>query len=165
MLLLCVVIEILTHQTSWQSYIFRSKLHNLTIAISKLYGVWLLKVSDSPLIASEKFTQRRRRRIGSVQCEWGYWLSVAAAGLFIPESVQSPAWILQSSRQPLHSWVSWMIVAQVQLSQMGGVGVQSWDQRSTAFLCDQTAWQPADTQNNTHHTSAEGLKDSGHTCV
>ena len=75
--------------------------------------------------------------------------SVAAAKLIIPESVQSPAWILQSSRQLLHSWVSWMIVAQVQLSQMGGVGVQSWDQRSTAFLCDQTAWQPVDTQNIT----------------
>ena len=39
-----------------------------------------------------------------------------------------------------------MIVAQVQFSQMGGVGGKSWDQRSTAFLCDQTARQPANTK-------------------
>ena len=48
-----------------------------------------------------------------------------AAGLFIPESVQSPVWILQSRRQQLPSGVSWMVVAQVQISQMGGVGAQS----------------------------------------
>ena len=78
-----------------------------------------------------------------------YWLSVTEAVLFIPESVQSPAWILQS-RQQLHSWVSWMIVAQVQLSQMGGVGVQSWGQIRTAFLCDQTAWQTVKTQHILH---------------
>ena len=63
---------------------------------------------------------------------------------FIPESVQSALWILKFGRKQLHSWVSWMIVAQVQLSQMGGVGAQSWGQRGTAFLCDLTAWQPAD---------------------
>ena len=70
---------------------------------------------------------------------------VAAAGLSIPEFV----WILQCGPQQLLSWVSWMVVAQVQLSQMGGVGGHSFSQRSTAFLCDQTAWQAADTQNNT----------------
>ena len=35
---------------------------------------------------------------------------------------------------------------------MGGVGAQSWGQRSTAFLCNQTSWQAANTQNNTHQT-------------
>ena len=68
------------------------------------------------------------------------------AVLSIPESVQSPAWILQSSREKRNSWVSWVIVAQVQLSQMGGVGAQSWGQRTTAVLCDQAARQA------THHT-------------
>ena len=66
--------------------------------------------------------------VGDIVSEW--W-----AVLSIPESVQSPAWILHSSREQRSSWVSWVIVAQVQLSQMGGVGAQSWSQRSTAFLC------------------------------
>ena len=76
--------------------------------------------------------------------------------LFVPESVQSPLWTLPSSRQELHSWLSWMIVAQVQLSQMGGVRSQSWGQRRTAFLCDQTAWQPGNVHHITHISSSEG---------
>ena len=63
--------------------------------------------------------------------------------LSIPGSVQFQVWIIQSRRQQHHSRVSWMIVAEVQLSQTGEVGVQSWGQRSTAFLCDHTIWQPA----------------------
>ncbi len=35
-----------------------------------------------------------------------------------------------------------MIVAQVQLSQMGGVDAKSRGQAGTALLCDETAWQP-----------------------
>jgi len=35
-----------------------------------------------------------------------------------------------------------MIVAEVQLIQMEGIRVQSWGQRSTAFLCDQATRQP-----------------------
>ena len=79
--------------------------------------------------------------VGDFVPEW--W-----AVLSIPESVQSPAWILQSSREQRSSRVSWVIVAQVQLSQMGGVGAQSWGQRSTAFLCDQAARQA--THTHTH---------------
>ena len=63
---------------------------------------------------------------------------VSSCCLFIPETVRQ-----------LRSWVSWMIVAQVQLSQMGGVGSQSWGQSSTAFLCDHTAWQPVHTHTHT----------------
>ena len=81
------------------------------------------------------------------------WLSAASAGLVIPESFQAPGWILQY-RQQLYFRVSWMIVAQVQLSQVGGAGAQSCGQRSTAFLCDQTPWQPANTQ-NTHGRLSE----------
>ena len=58
-----------------------------------------------------------------------------------PESFQCTVWTLQSSRQQLDSWILQVVVTQVKLSQMGGVGVQSWGQRSTAFLCDQTSWQ------------------------
>ena len=67
-------------------------------------------------------------------------LDVGSCCPSIPELLQPPSWTLQSSRQQLDSWLSWMIVAQVQLSQMGGVGVQSRGQRSTSFLCDQTSW-------------------------
>ena len=80
--------------------------------------------------------------VGDIVSEW--W-----AVLSIPESVQSPLWILQSSREQRSSWVSWVIVAQVQLSQMGRVGAQSWSQRSTAFLCDQAARQPTHTHTHT----------------
>ena len=55
-----------------------------------------------------------------------------------PQSLQSTVWTLQSSWQKLHSWIIQLVVAQVQLCQMGGVGLQSWDQRITADL-----WQPA----------------------
>ena len=67
---------------------------------------------------------------------------VSSCWLFIPESIQSTVWIVKSSRQQLNSWVPWMIVAQVQLSQKRGVRFQRCGQRSTALLCDQTAWQP-----------------------
>ena len=77
--------------------------------------------------------------------------------LSIPENVQFPVWILQSSRQQRHSWVSWVIVAQVQLFQTGWVGVQSWGQKSTAFLCDQRAWQPAKNI-ILHNTNAQKIK-------
>lgn len=71
--------------------------------------------------------------------------------LSIPECVQSPAWIIQSSRQQLHSWVSWIIVAQVQLSQVWGIWLQSRSQWSTALLCDLTAGQPANTKQHMSH--------------
>ncbi len=72
------------------------------------------------------------------------WLSVATRGFFIPEIVQLPVWILQWL-----SGASWMIVAQIQVFQMGGVGAQSWGQRGKAFLCDQTYWHSANPKNNT----------------
>lgn len=63
-------------------------------------------------------------------------------GLVLPESVQTPAWVLQSSWQLHKSGVSWIIVAQVQLPQMRRVGVQCWGYWGKAFLCDQAARQP-----------------------
>ena len=41
------------------------------------------------------------------------------------EFLQSAVWILQSSREQLQSFFSWMIVAQVQFPQVEGVGAQS----------------------------------------
>lgn len=60
----------------------------------------------------------------------------------IPENVQSAVWILNSGRKNLHSWVSYVVVAQVQLFEMRWVAAQSWGQRSTTFICDLTTWQP-----------------------
>ena len=104
-----------------------------------------------------KSTIKQNKNIFPALPPLSHWLSVAAAELFIPESVQAQVWILQLSRQQLHSWVFWMIIGQVQLSKMGGIGVQSWGQRSTAFLCDQTAWQPVNTQNKTHGRISGGI--------
>lgn len=56
----------------------------------------------------------------------------------LPESV-----LIQPSRQQIHSRVSEVIVAQVQLPQTGVFGVQAQCQRSTTFICDQAAGQPA----------------------
>lgn len=52
-------------------------------------------------------------------------------------------WVIQCNGKQLHSWVSWVIETQVQLSQVGGLGVQSQSQKRTAFLCNMTTWQPA----------------------
>lgn len=68
-----------------------------------------------------------------------------ATSFFIPESCQLQAWILQGSWEQLQAWVTWMIVTQIQLSQMAGVTAQSWGQGSTAFLCNQTARQTTNT--------------------
>ena len=38
-----------------------------------------------------------------------------------PQSLQFAVWILQCSREQLHSWILQARVSQVQLSQMGGV--------------------------------------------
>ena len=57
------------------------------------------------------------------------------------ETFQCTVWTLQSTRKLLHSWIMQVVVTQVQISQMGEVGTQSWGQESTAFLCDQTSWQ------------------------
>lgn len=52
-------------------------------------------------------------------------LAVAAKDFSIPKSVESPGWILQYSGQLLYLFLSWMIVAQVQLPQIRRVGAQS----------------------------------------
>ena len=65
-----------------------------------------------------------------------------------PQSLQSTMWTLQKIRQQLHVWSLQVVVTQIQFSQTGGVWLQSWSQRRTAFLCDLTAWQPANTQTN-----------------
>ncbi len=64
------------------------------------------------------------------------------------EYLQFIVWILQFMFEQLDSWWSWMIVAQIQLSQVWGVWTQSWRQITTAFLCHHTARQPTDI--NTH---------------
>lgn len=58
-----------------------------------------------------------------------------------PECVQLPELPLQSSGQQVLSRVSHMIVTQVQLSQVGGIGVEGQSQRNTAFLRQQAAGQ------------------------
>ena len=55
-----------------------------------------------------------------------------------PQSLQSIVWTLHKFRQQLHSWILQLVETQVQLSQMEGVGLQSWGQKSTADL-----WQTA----------------------
>ena len=55
-----------------------------------------------------------------------------------PQNLQFTVWIPHKGTQQLHSWILQLVVVQVQLSQMGGVGLQSWGQRSTADL-----WQTA----------------------
>lgn len=48
-------------------------------------------------------------------------------------------WVIQCYREQLQAFLSWMIEAQVQFSQVGGVGIQSKSQKRTTFLCDLTA--------------------------
>ena len=59
-----------------------------------------------------------------------------------PESLQFTVWTLQSRTEQLHSWILQVIdPTQVQFSQMGGVGLQSWGNNFTMSL-----WQPAETK-------------------
>lgn len=60
------------------------------------------------------------------------------------EIFHSTCGVLQSLREQPHSCLSRVIVAEVQLSQMRGVGPQSGGQRGTAFLCDPTTRQPVE---------------------
>ena len=42
-----------------------------------------------------------------------------------PQSLQSAVWTLQKTTQQLYSWILQVVGVQIQLSQMGGVGIQS----------------------------------------
>lgn len=55
-----------------------------------------------------------------------------------PQGPQPAVGALQKSTQMLHSWILQAVWTQVQVLQMGRVGLQSWDQSSTADL-----WQAA----------------------
>ena len=61
--------------------------------------------------------------------------------LYWPQNLQFTVWTLHKMTQQLHSWILQLVSAQIQLSQVGGVDLQSWGQRSTADL-----WQTAVTQ-------------------
>lgn len=83
---------------------------------------------------------------------WGMWLKtrcLISTCLSVPESIQPPVWILRSRRQQFHSWVSWVIVAQVQISQMRRIWLQGWCQRNAALFCDPTTWKTAKTPTDT----------------
>lgn len=54
--------------------------------------------------------------------------------------------MLDSTGQQLNSFLSRMVVAQVQLSQVGRVGLESGDQTVAAFLCDLAARKTEQTQ-------------------
>ena len=94
----------------------------------------------SPLTAS-------LRKTGNTGSLLWYWLCLLqycwnqhglTPTLYWPHSLQATVWTLHKFRQQLHSWILQLVVTQVELSQMGGVGVQSWGQRSTTDL-----WQTA----------------------
>ena len=55
-----------------------------------------------------------------------------------PQSLQAAVWTLHKILQMFHSWILQVVSTQVQMFQIGGVGLQSWGQRITADL-----WQPA----------------------
>ena len=58
-----------------------------------------------------------------------------------PESLQFTVWTLQSRTEQLHSWILQVVPTQVQFSQIGGVGLQSWGNNFTVSL-----WQSAATK-------------------
>lgn len=60
----------------------------------------------------------------------------------LPQFFQFTERVILTSRDQLHSRLLQVVVAQVQLPQVRGVGVQRWRQVSAAFLCDSTEWQP-----------------------
>lgn len=68
-----------------------------------------------------------------------------------PQSLHFTLWSLQIIIQQLHSWISQLVVTQVQLSEVGGVKLQRWGLRTTTEL-----WQPAALQSeitrNSHCT-------------
>lgn len=59
--------------------------------------------------------------------------------LTVLERLQLPAWVVHRSGQQLQHCFSWVIEAQVQLSQVGWVRLQSQKQVPTAFLSHLTA--------------------------
>lgn len=59
--------------------------------------------------------------------------------LTVLERLQFPVWVLLCSIQQLQHCISGVIEAQVQLSQVGWVRLQSQEQVSTAFLSNLTA--------------------------
>ena len=81
-------------------------------------------------------------------------LSTEVKHVVWPQSLQSAVWTLQKITQTIHVWIRQLVFTQVQLSQMGGVGLQSWGQRSTADL-----WQPAAFQSD-KRINAVSLEDS-----
>ena len=60
----------------------------------------------------------------------------------LPQFSKFTSSFLQSFRDELHSRLSKVIVAQVQLSQVGRIGLHSRGQEITTFLCDATERQP-----------------------
>lgn len=59
--------------------------------------------------------------------------------LTVLERLQFPLWVVHCGGQLLQRCLSWVVEAQVQLSQVGWVRFQSQKQVSTAFLSDQAA--------------------------
>ena len=59
-----------------------------------------------------------------------------------PQSLQSAERTLQKTTQMLHSWILQRVSTQVQLCEMGGVGLQSRDQKITAHLWQTAVNQP-----------------------
>lgn len=107
--------------------------HHHNKLLSRLIG-WLF--------SSQSFTEESRKYwiftliLCLVQYCWNQ--HELTPTLYWPQSLQSTVWTLLQITQQLHVWILQVVVTQVQLSQMGGVGLQSWGQRSTADL-----WQTA----------------------
>ena len=59
-----------------------------------------------------------------------------------PQLFQPTPWILQSGREELHPRVLQVVVGQIELPQVGGVGAENWRQAFAAFLWQVTATQP-----------------------
>lgn len=77
-----------------------------------------------------------------------YWVQ---KGFSIPKSVKFSQWILKSRRKQLHSWRSWVVIAQVQLHQMWWIRAESCRQRHTSFICDHTTWEPTNVEDFLHY--------------
>lgn len=62
-----------------------------------------------------------------------------------PESLKFTTLVLQSSAQQRHSWILQVVVAQVQLSKITGLGVEHWGQNFKSFLREVTHFQSKET--------------------
>lgn len=70
-----------------------------------------------------------------------------------PENFQPAVWTLQSSTELLHSWILQLTMTQVQLSEVGGVELQSWGHDFTVTVWEEAIRKPATKEGNTRSYS------------